>query len=100
MQNDRIWPDERSRKSATPPPESTRHGWAEGCIREPDFFHALMSILVVFVLLILIINTGVTPLLPFIYLAIGVGLLGFTVYSFERCLRSRKAKPEAESQDR
>lgn len=63
-------------------------------------FRALMSVLGVFALLILIINAGITGPLLFVYLAAGIGLLGFAVHRFERWYQARKTKPAATPPDR
>lgn len=63
------------------------------------FVHALVSVIVVLVLLGLIINVGKTGPLVFICLAIGIGLLAYAVYGFEKWLRSRNTDREAEPQD-
>lgn len=63
------------------------------------FSHALVSVIVVFVLLGLIINVGKTGPLVFIYLAVGIGLLAYVVHGFEKWLRSRNTDREAEPQD-
>lgn len=67
---------------------------------ESRILFSALSVLVVFVLLILIINAGITGPLLFIHLAVGIGLLGFAVHSFERWFQARKTKPAATPPDR